>query len=168
MQFCKLCLSPYEPEIKKALKMKMRKIDIFNKYAPLMNYKSGYVPFVNMIQRHRFHIKPDALIVEPVNVASNPVKKANFENLVKRITELGYAKVESMTPEDLSLRDVWSANKVLIDLKKQKLEENQMMMALARMFGPVIEGEEVLEKEQKELDGTVKLRDEGSQQTNSQ
>jgi hypothetical protein len=160
MKLCKLCLSPYESEIKKAVKLGLRKIDIFRKYAPLMGYKSGYVPFVNMLQRHRFHIKPDALIVPPAGQSFQ--KKANFENLVKRITELGYAKVETMTPEELKLRDVWSANKVLIDMKKQNLEENKMMMSLAKMFGPVIEGEEV-------LDGSTDIHklNEGTEPTNT-
>lgn len=140
MGLCKICLSPYRKEIEGAWKAGVKRTLIYEKYKDKLEMKGNYANFYQMYKRHKYHFANPAMIVPSEAVQTSKRETSNFESLVKRITDLGYAKVENMTPEELKLNDVWSANRVMIDMRKQKLEENQMMMALAKMFGPVIEG----------------------------
>lgn len=142
MKICQLCVSPYRSEILKVWDEGYPRKLIYQKYKPLMQYKGLEISFVQMVWRHKRQNHQVKAIVLPTQV-EKMARRANLESVVQKLTDLAALKLESMTPEDVKLRDVFGGHKTLIESKKLKLTEDAMTIALGKLFGPanVIDGE---------------------------
>jgi hypothetical protein len=140
---CQLCTSPYRKEVLKAYKNRVKSREIFEKYKGLMGYTSNEVSFYQMVRRHLKNGHNVTAIIVPEELK----KPANLENLVARMTELAVVKVENMDPSQVKLNEVFQGHRVLLESKKLQLTEDAMMIALTKMFGPTIMGEEITEGE---------------------
>ena len=118
---------------------------LFEKYKPLIWMKSPITEksFYQALYKHRFHKIPGAFIVQ----ARNEVGQ-DTQGIAKMITKLVAQKVETMTPDQVTMKDYATAHKVVIDEQKLSLDKNAQMLEFAKIFGVpevepiVIEGEE--------------------------
>lgn len=145
---CRLCLSPYRSEIVKLVNQGVVFKRIYDKYAPLMNYTFGDRGFYMMTRRHiKDQHKEEGLIVPQTD---NKVSPATIENFAQRMLDLGMQKIEDVEPDTIALKDVISAQKLLLDSKKLRLSENAMDLMLGKLFAPpqlnIIDGELEMDK----------------------
>jgi hypothetical protein len=88
---------------------------------------------ITMIQ-----FQKDSVVVQP---------GVTIESFAQKLLEMGSIKVQQMNPDEVALKDVIAAQKLLIEKQKVKLTEDQMMLQMAKLFGPQvpepIEGETV-------------------------
>ena len=130
---CKICLSPYRDEIVKAWKNHFPRKLLYEKYKPIIWGKSKltFESFAQSMMRHGKHNPPGVVVVGD----GSPSVKRDTMGIAKMITELYAKKVEGMTPDDITTKDYVAVNKLLIEEKKLKLDQNEQMMALASLFG---------------------------------
>jgi len=144
-------LSPYRPEIEKLLRQGVPKTVITRKYAPLMNMKE--VNFYKILQRYEKNRGKHANvslanlttgpIIDPGNgVIAQPSK--TVEEFAAKLLQIGMQMAEE-NPGQVRMRDVISAQKLLMDKQKLKLDEQSMMLNIAKLFGgfgaPSFDGE---------------------------
>jgi hypothetical protein len=119
-----------------------------------MKYESGLIGFYLMVSKHiKYGHKEEAIIIpsegHSLSYSTNSPyyeklkRKASIEELVKKMTEMAVIKVEEMEPSQVKLNEVFAGHRVLLESKKLKLSEDAMMIALSKMFGPVLQGEVV-------------------------
>ena len=141
---CFICLSPYRKEVVSLRNQGISYARIWRKYAVLMNYSATTQAFALILGNHiRSKHKSDAILI-PGEGTPRIIKNATVESFAQRMLELGIAKVDGMTPETTQLKDVISAQKLLIESKKLKLNEGEFAITMAKMFAPPmapIEGE---------------------------
>lgn len=170
MPMCKICLSPYKEELMRAYKQGFPRKMLWEKYNPLIwgasQRKKGVVfgAFLQALYRHSKHKDTGVVVVQTVN---GNVKKT-LVGIAGMVNELYARKLETMGPEDISVKDFQAANKLVLDERKLKLDQNEQMMELAKLFGipevlnplDMIKGEEDAEPRPSE--------DEGNKQISSQ
>lgn len=140
---CRLCTSPYRKEILKAFNTKLKIPVIYQKYRGLMKFDGTQSSFYQMIRRHIQNKHSVTAIVVPEELR----KPANLESLVQKLNDLAMLKVEEMSPDEVKLNEVFRGNQVLLQSKQLQLTEDAMTIALTKMFGPTIKGEEIKEGE---------------------
>ena len=146
IKICKICLTPYRKEIAAAWNQGIKKKNIFEKYAPLMGYTGNFDAWYAMANRHfKENHKADAIILPTPEGSANKVTTATIEQFGQRMLELGMAKIEHLTPDQVKLKDVIAAQKLILDSKKIKMSEDAMTLMMAEFFAPPIEGK-VLEE----------------------
>lgn len=130
---CKLCISPYQEEFKRAWDSHFPRKMLWEKYNHLIWGTKGtkYGAFQQAVYKHRDHKDPGVVVLQSKN--GNVGKDLN--GIVKMITELYSRKVEGMTPEDVSTKDFVAVNKLALEKEKLKLDKNDQLMALAKLFG---------------------------------
>lgn len=153
MVMCKICLSPYKDELMRAYKQGFPRKILWEKYNPLiwggLGKRKGVVfgAFLQAIYRHGKHGDSGVVVVQTKNTGI----KRDLTGIVKMVNELYSRKLETMGPEDISVKDFSAANKLLLDEKKLKLDQNEQMIELAKLFGipevinplDVIQGEDL-------------------------
>ena len=143
-RMCFICLSPYRKEVLALRAQGVPYLRIWKKYATLMNYPSSDQAFGILIAKHiRLAHKPQGSILLP-QLKREGQTPVNIENFAQKMLELGVAKIEGMTPEQVQLKDVVAANKLLLESKKLKLNESEFQLTMAKLFAPpiiAIEGE---------------------------
>ena len=143
---CKICLSPYRDELKRAFKAGFPRRMLFEKYKPLIWMKSPITEksFYQALYKHEKHKLPGAFIVQAVNNVGQ-----DTAGIAKMMTKLFAQKVETLTPGDISTKDYVSVNKLVIDEQKLSLDKNAQMLEFAKIFGiPDIEPVTVIESEE--------------------
>jgi hypothetical protein len=147
---CALCHSPYREEIEKQwTSKKVPRTVIFNSYISKLPIKPSFGNFYGMVRRHikekhgasnitMIQFQKDSVVVQP---------GVTIESFAQKLLEMGSIKVQQMNPDEVALKDVIAAQKLLIEKQKVKLTEDQMMLQMAKLFGPQvpepIEGETV-------------------------
>lgn len=119
---------------------------IYRKYAALMGYTATQKAFYLLLKRHILdkHNVDVIILPQDSNVKLTP---ATIENFGKRMLELGMAKIENLDPSQVPLKDVISAQKLVLDSKKLKMSENALEIMMSKLFGPQIDKSKVLEGE---------------------
>jgi hypothetical protein len=103
---------------------------LFEKYRPLiwgkkqLNWKS----FTTACYHHLTHNPPDVVIVKREG-------GKDTAGVAKMLTELYSRKVEGMKPEDVTGKDYYQANKLVIEEQKLSLDKNAQMLEFAKIFG---------------------------------
>ncbi len=158
---CKICLSPYKEELLRAWNSHFPRKMLYEKYKPLIWLKGPltFMSFQQAIYKHRDHKNPGVVVLQ---TTGGSVGK-DTQGIARMFTNLMSRKLETMNPEDITVKDYVAANKLVLEEKKLKLDEKEQMLAIAKLFGipeivePII-GEEA----------NVELRppeDEGNQPT---
>lgn len=131
-QICKICLSPYRDELVKAWKNHFPRKLLWEKYGAKIWGKKvpTFESFAQALMRHGQHNPPGVVVV-----GESATARKDTMGIAKMITELYAKKVEGMTPDDITTKDYVAVNKLLIEEKKLKLDQNEQMMALASLFG---------------------------------
>jgi hypothetical protein len=140
---CRLCTSPYRKEVIHAYKTGIKIPVIYEKYQGLMKFRGTQSSFYQMVRRHLQYKHNVTAILVPEELK----KPANLESLVTKLNELAMLKVENMEPNEVKLNEVFRGNQVLLQSKQLQLTEDAMTIALTKMFGPTIMGEEITEGE---------------------
>ncbi len=155
---CDLCVSPYCSEIVSAKKQGMMVKILFEKYAPLMGYKSPFHAFEVMLWRHikKGH-KSDAVLTVTPPGSALPVKRATLENYSKRMLSLGLEKAENTTSDTVSFKDVNQAIKLSLEASKIKIAENALELQMNKMFGSEIDPNKVIDGQVEEEDGLRRI-----------
>lgn len=145
MRICSLCLSPYKDEILAQYGRGIRTRAVYEKYRDLMKLEVSQEAFHKTVLKHIKEQHDAKNLALGQTVYEMVQKKASLEGVVDKLTNLADLKVNSMKPEDVKLRDVFSGHKVLIESRKLKLTEDAMEIAMTKLFGPpVIQGEVVI------------------------
>ncbi len=100
-----------------------------------------------MVPRCLKHHNPGTIIVPTPPNSAQPVTSATIENFGKKFLELGMAKLETATPDQVKFQEVISAQKLVLDSRKLKLSEDALTLMLGRLFGPKLEKREFIEGE---------------------
>lgn len=121
---------------------------LHEKYQPLIwnKKKITFASFAQAVRLHKDHKNPGVVVLQTTN---GTVGK-DIGGIAKMFTNLMAQKVETMGVEDISVKDYVAVNKLVLDEKKLKLDQNEQMMELAKLFGipeiinplDVIQGEE--------------------------
>lgn len=139
---CKVCLSPYRKELVTLINQGWSAGQLYEKYAPLMNYTSKKQSLYILIKRHINDKHSEEAVVLPQKGA----RAATIENFGQRMLELGMMKLENATPENIDFKDITAAQKLVLDSRKLKLNETAFDLMMSKLFAPpelqVIEGEE--------------------------
>jgi hypothetical protein len=134
---CKICLSPYGREIVSLFKQGVRHTLVYDKYAEKMGYNSGARAFEAMVGRHiRDGHNSDAILIPSPPNSAMPITKATLENFGQKMLELGVAKAENTTPDQVKFQDVISAQRLILDSQKLKLSGDMMMKIMSKLFAP--------------------------------
>lgn len=132
---CKICVSPYRKEIVALHKQGYNSKDIYIRYSKKLDYKASPNAFYKLIYSHvKNNHKEDAVLVR--GEANSSLSAATLENFGQRMLELGMAKIETLDPTQVALKDVISAQKLILDSKKLKLGEGALMLMMRKMFAP--------------------------------
>lgn len=154
MQVCQLCFSPYRDELLGLWKKNVDRKQLYEKYKPLMKYEGKYLSFRELVKRHiKSHKEAEDMIVPQ---GAGHIKHT-IETIADKFTDLLGKKAEKLKPEDISVRDYSQVHRVVTEAKKIKLTESAMQIQLAKLFGPVIRGEE-MESQGENNDGTRSLK----------
>ena len=145
---CKICISPYREELMRAWGAHFPRKLLHEKYQPLIwgKHKITFLSFVQAVRLHTKHKTPGVVVLQ---TTGGSVGK-DITGIAKMFTNLMAQKLETMGPEDITTKDYVAANKLVLDEKKLKLDQNEQMMELAKLFGipeiinplDVIQGEE--------------------------
>lgn len=65
---------------------------------------------------------------------------ATLESFAQRLLDLGMQKAETMSPDQVKMKDVIAGQKLLIEKQKVKLTEDSMILKMAELFGPGVTG----------------------------
>lgn len=146
---CTICKSNHRKDIETAIKNNTQRIEIFNKYAPLLNYLSTPNSFYVLLHRHWKHRKREDKTQVSIEGGTGTIA---INSLVDRVRQIYGEKLNTMTPEELmkeiKLRDVYQGERILIEARKVKMQQEAMETMMAKLFGPkLIDGEEVQEGE---------------------
>lgn len=130
---CKMCISPYNAELMKAWRAHYPRRMLWERYNPLIWGKKGitYESFLVAVYKHQKHKDTGIVVVQTKN---SPVKKT-LSGIADMVTELAARKIETMEPGDISINDYVRVNKLVLDEKKLKLDQNEQMIELAKLFG---------------------------------
>lgn len=167
-QLCRICLSPYREELMRAWKAGFPRKQLYEKYKPLIwqGKNLNLDSFLQACYKHIKHKPPQVVVVQSENGA---IKK-DTQGIAKMLTELYARKLEGMTPEEVTGKDYYQANKLVLEEQKLSLDKNAQMLEFAKIFGipeiiePII-GEEIGEEKHAELGPP---EDTGNKQTGSQ
>ena len=131
-KMCLICLSPYRTELMSAWSKGFPRKLLYEKYKPLVwgSGKLTFQSFLQAVSRHKTHNLPDSIVVPVVNSVGQDV-----QGIAKMVTKLMAKRLETMSPDDMSIKDYALANRVAIDEKKLQLDKNAQMMAFAAIFG---------------------------------
>jgi len=131
---------------------------LYEKYHPLIWEKKPltFMSFVQAVRIHGKHKNPGVVVLQ----TSGTVGK-DTQGIAKMFTSLMARKLETMGPEDISVKDYVAANKLVLEEKKLKLDEKEQMLEIAKLFGipeiinplDVIQGEEG-DAEPRSIEGT--------------
>lgn len=94
------------------------------------------------------HAPVSPLVVDPIINPGVGVKNTgrDIEGFAAKMLEIGNDLVNN-SPDKITMGQVIASQRLLLEKKKLKLDEQQMLIGMAKMFGgfsgPVIEGEEV-------------------------
>lgn len=145
---CKICISPYNDELKRAWNAGFPRRMLWEKYNGLIWGKKGttFPSFQIMVMKHWKHKDMGVVVFQ---TTGGSVKK-DLAGIANMVNDLFSRKLENMSPEDITVKEFSAANKLVLDEKKLKLDEKEQMMELAKLFGipevinplDVIKGEE--------------------------
>ena len=137
---CRICFSEYRDEILTLWKRGILRQVIYDKYKEQLKYKGTLHSFRMLIGNHlRNHKGIDEMVI-PQGAG---VVRHTMETIADRFTDLLGKKMESMKPEDVSVKDYAAAHRVVVESKKLNLQAGAMALQLGKLFGPtIIEGEE--------------------------
>lgn len=159
-KICQLCVSPYKKEIVEAHLNRTPWLQLYQKYAPLIKYKSKLSSFIQMVDRHiaKGHN------IEAVLVPSAPgsAQKATLDQITEVLRDKAFTKAITIDPKELKFKDYLDAEKTIIAYKKLQITEDAMTIAMGKMFGPSIKSLETIDGEVIE-DGTGRSKDSGNQ-----
>jgi hypothetical protein len=159
---CIICKSTYCTDIEKAIRKHTPRIEIYKQYAKLINYTGSELSFYVTMNRHWHHKKENTI------TTGDNKTGISIQELVTKVRNIYGDKLNTMTPEELmreiKLKDVFAGEKVLIEAKKVKMQEEAMELMMAKLFGPVLEGVTI---EEGEISGPDTIKQiTGLQQTN--
>lgn len=142
---CMICLSPFKREMVTLHNNGTPVSVIYKRYKDKLNYTASQTAFYQLLIRHKKggH-KGDALYIPQLD---SQIKSATIEEFGKRMLDLGMAKIENLDPKDVPLKDVISAQKLVLDAKKLKVTEDAMTAMMSKLFAPKINPLEVIEGE---------------------
>ncbi len=164
-KICKICLSPYRDELMKAHHSGFPKRMLYEKYKEMIWGKSplGEKSFYQALYKHEKHKLPGAVIVQTVNHVGQDV-----QGIAKMVTALMAKKLETMSPEEMTIKDYAIANRVAIEEKKLQLDKNAQMLAFASIFGipEIVNPLDAVERI--DNDEPRSLEDSGNQSENTQ
>ena len=106
---------------------------IFEKDRKLMNYKYVLPAFTKVVSIHVTEDHKSSYSVIPSDLAKSA---ATVDAFAQRMLELGTQKLEGMTPDKLSFRDVFDSQRMLQESKKLKMTEDAMLVMMRKMFAP--------------------------------
>ena len=87
---------------------------------------------------------------------------------ISRLTELYARKLEGMTPEEVTGKDYYQANKLVLEEQKLSLDKNAQMLEFAKLFG-IPEREPIPLKDEEVVDAQLgPSEDEGDKPEDSQ
>lgn len=130
---CKICLSPYRKELVSLFKQGYATTEIYMRYAKKMGYTSSKQAFYVLLKTHvaREHSTEAVLVPKEQGVST-----ASIESFGQKMLEMGMIKIQGMNPEDVPLKDVIQAQKLVLESKKVKIGEGAMMLMMRKMFAP--------------------------------
>jgi hypothetical protein len=142
---CIICLTPLKKEIENEVKEGAEYKYLYDKYKTLLNYTSAFDAWKMLLYRHGKHSEG---IKEVKKVqALERLEGVDINQLVDKMMHLAEDKLTNMESKDLKLSELFAGQKVLIELKKLKMQEDSMSVAMAKLFGPnIIEGEVIHER----------------------
>ncbi|MCR4290496.1 MAG: hypothetical protein NUV86_09590 [Candidatus Scalindua sp.] len=123
---------------------------LWEKYNPLiwgpsLGKKGTTFPsFQLAIYKHRDHKDTGVVVVQTTQGSI----KRDLTGILNMVDELYARKVETMQPDDITIKDFAAVHKASIDERKLKLDINEQMMELSKLFGipeiinPLDQGEE--------------------------
>lgn len=106
---------------------------LYEKYKPLIWGKNSLIfdAFLQAMYRHQKHNAPGVVVLQTKNGSVGKTLPA----IANMVNELYARKLETMGPEDISVKDFSAANRLVLDEKKLKLDQNEQLMELAKLFG---------------------------------
>lgn len=106
---------------------------LYEKYKPLIWMKSPltFKSFLQAIYKHEDH-KPTGVVV--LQTTGGSVGR-DTQGIAKMFTQLMARKLETMNPEDITVKDYVAANKLVLEEKKLQLGAQEQMLQLAKLFG---------------------------------
>lgn len=131
---CILCLSIYRSELSALYTQGVSTVTIWEKYKEKLKYKAGKKAFYQLIRRHVTMNHSEKAVILPEE--SRGVTSVTIEKFGQRMLEMGMQKIDTMTPETIQLKDVISAQKLVLDSKKIKIGEEAMLLMMRKMFAP--------------------------------
>lgn len=152
---CDICVSPWRGQIESAIDAHMLRKDICAKY---MQYFPGCNVPVSFLQKINIHIKHRSRAANIMSFAAsggvgNPSEsRASLESLAQKLLVLGDKAVDLMMndPSKVDMKDVLTAQKLLIDKKKVRVQEDALKLGMAKFLGgfedPDIEEGEVIDE----------------------
>lgn len=157
---CKICISPYREELMRAWGNHFPHRMLHEKYKPLIWMKDSltFKSFEQAVYKHQKHKNPGVVVLQTTGTVGK-----DTQGIAKMFTNLMARKLETMGPEDITVKDYVAANKLVLEEKKLQLGAQEQMLQLAKLFGipEVINPLDVVEEH-------AELRpqeDEGDQQT---
>ena len=130
---CKICISPYREELMRAWNNHFPRKLLYEKYKPLIWLKGPLTEasFHQAIYKHREHKNPGVVVLQTTGGSVG----RDTQGIAKMFTQLMSRKLETMSPEDISVKDYVAVNKLVLEEKKLQLDKNEQMLALAKLFG---------------------------------
>jgi hypothetical protein len=162
---CDICFSFYKAEIEAAMDNKIPLKKLAEKYKKLFIYGEVADLYFNLA-RHYNHLSEARLVVINYRAltertAESNKRKVTIETLAQKLLEVGDDILEQYTADPkeamkhVNMNHVFSAQKVLLEKKRVKVEEDALKLGMAKLFSGlskpnIIEGEitdaKVLEK----------------------
>ncbi len=121
---------------------------LYEKYKPLIWMKAplGFKSFLQAVYKHEDHKTPGVVVLQTTGTVGKDIG-----GIAKMFTNLMSRKLETMGPEDITVKDYVAANKLVLEEKKLQLGAQEQMLQLAKLFGipEVINPLDVLEADAK-------------------
>ena len=144
---CKFCLSPFREQIEREVDLKIPRDIIYDKYSILMSHPfATRDSFKGGLIYHLAHTNQRGGTT--LQRTMKKLEGVDIQTLLEKLLILANAKVENMSPKELKLNEVFQGQKVILEIKKQKMHEDAVHLMLAKLFGPkLIEKEKAQEGE---------------------
>lgn len=146
---CAVCKSPQRKEIERLWKDRNNvRSKLWEKFRPALVGVSSYESFSHIMHKHTRdkHAEQNEVVIAIQKNAGILAPEVTIESFALKMLELGSIKVSNMSPDEIKLKDVIAAQKLMLDKQKISLSEDMMAIKMAELFGGVqpIQGEEVI------------------------
>lgn len=140
---CYLCMSPYRREIEKLAASGVPKMELARKYSPILNRKLMSVHHMidnHLKKNHTELIPTQAVGINKIYNRNTPSldgdskKAVTFNLAAEQLLALGMDKMNELTGKDALLMAA-TLQKVHLEEKKVKVQEDALQLAAAKYFG---------------------------------